>query len=142
MITGYQRFWLPIALVAALFSYVAAPHVGTAQQAGANPIDPVTPGFDSEDSSTTPIGLGNDGPNLPDAAAVGIGIAEYKTGPWSPVSRDLFEVFNEHRRFIESADFEALAGKVMVPYLVDPNTGESMFESADIVRYLERTYAL
>jgi glutathione S-transferase len=30
----------------------------------------------------------------------------------------------------------------MVPYLVDPNTGTSMFESADIVRYLDATYAL
>jgi glutathione S-transferase len=29
----------------------------------------------------------------------------------------------------------------MVPYLVDPNTGVEMFESADIVRYLDRTYA-
>ena len=33
------------------------------------------------------------------------------------------------------------SGKMMVPWLVDPNTGASMFESADIVRYLERTYA-
>jgi glutathione S-transferase len=29
----------------------------------------------------------------------------------------------------------------MVPYLVDPNTGEALFESADIVAYLDRTYA-
>ena len=33
------------------------------------------------------------------------------------------------------------AGKVMVPYLVDPNTDTEMFESADIVRYLRDTYA-
>lgn len=38
--------------------------------------------------------------------------------------------------------FAARAGKVMVPYLVDPNTGTSMYESADIVSYLNRTYAL
>ena len=36
--------------------------------------------------------------------------------------------------------FEARSGKMMVPYLVDPNTGVSMFESADIVAYLEKTY--
>ncbi len=30
---------------------------------------------------------------------------------------------------------------MMVPYLVDPNTGTEMFESADIVAYLDRTYA-
>lgn len=33
------------------------------------------------------------------------------------------------------------AGRIMVPYLVDPNTSTAMFESADIVDYLERTYA-
>jgi len=38
--------------------------------------------------------------------------------------------------------FVARAGKMMVPYLVDPNTGAGMFESADIVAYLEETYAL
>lgn len=37
--------------------------------------------------------------------------------------------------------FTALSGKMMVPYLVDPNTGRSMFESADIVAYLNETYA-
>ena len=29
----------------------------------------------------------------------------------------------------------------MVPYLIDPNTDTEMFESADIVAYLDRTYA-
>jgi glutathione S-transferase len=29
-----------------------------------------------------------------------------------------------------------------VPYLVDPNTSAAMFESAEIVAYLETTYAL
>jgi glutathione S-transferase len=38
--------------------------------------------------------------------------------------------------------FVARSGKMMVPYLVDPNTGGAMFESADIVRYLNETYAL
>jgi glutathione S-transferase len=37
--------------------------------------------------------------------------------------------------------FVERSGKMMVPYLVDPNTGVEMFESADIVRYLEETYA-
>lgn len=32
-------------------------------------------------------------------------------------------------------------GRVQLPYLIDPNTGEEMFESARIVAYLERTYA-
>jgi glutathione S-transferase len=38
--------------------------------------------------------------------------------------------------------FVARSGRMMVPYLVDPNTGTAMFESADIVRYLDATYAL
>lgn len=38
--------------------------------------------------------------------------------------------------------FVARSGKMMVPYLADPNTGAEMFESADIVRYLDTTYAL
>jgi len=33
------------------------------------------------------------------------------------------------------------SGKMMVPYLVDPNTGTERFESAEIVAYLEETYA-
>jgi glutathione S-transferase len=37
--------------------------------------------------------------------------------------------------------FVARSGKMMVPYLADPNTGQEMFESADIVRYLRGTYA-
>jgi glutathione S-transferase len=36
--------------------------------------------------------------------------------------------------------FVARSGKFMVPYLADPNTGREMFESADIVRYLNATY--
>jgi glutathione S-transferase len=34
-----------------------------------------------------------------------------------------------------------LAGKVQVPYLVDPNTGVAMFESEAILKYLDTTYA-
>ncbi len=33
------------------------------------------------------------------------------------------------------------AGKVQVPYLIDPNTGAEMFESSDIIDYLLATYA-
>lgn len=34
-----------------------------------------------------------------------------------------------------------LTGRSQVPYLIDPNTGTAMYESADIIRYLEKTYA-
>jgi glutathione S-transferase len=46
------------------------------------------------------------------------------------------EVETDNRR-----ELEARAGKVMVPYLIDPNTGAEMFESEGIRRYLETTYA-
>ena len=41
----------------------------------------------------------------------------------------------------ERRAFRERAGRVMVPWLSDPNTGREMFESADIVRYLHETYA-
>jgi len=36
--------------------------------------------------------------------------------------------------------FVKRSGKMMVPYLADPNTGREMFESADIVAYVNSTY--
>ncbi|MGH8461914.1 MAG: glutathione S-transferase N-terminal domain-containing protein [Stenotrophobium sp.] len=36
---------------------------------------------------------------------------------------------------------EQRTGRVQLPYLIDPNTGVEMYESADIVAYLEKTYA-
>jgi glutathione S-transferase len=33
-------------------------------------------------------------------------------------------------------------GRVQLPYLEDPNTGAAMFESPDIIHYLEQHYAL
>ena len=38
--------------------------------------------------------------------------------------------------------FVARSGRMQVPWLHDPNTGVSMFESADIVAYLDRTDAI
>ena len=37
--------------------------------------------------------------------------------------------------------FRERAGRVQVPFLVDPNTGRELFESADIQAYLRETYA-
>lgn len=36
----------------------------------------------------------------------------------------------------------ARTGRVQLPYLIDPNQGVELFESADIVEHLERSYAL
>jgi glutathione S-transferase len=40
------------------------------------------------------------------------------------------------------AAFVERSGRMQVPYLADPNTGAELFESEEIVRYLEATYAL
>lgn len=37
---------------------------------------------------------------------------------------------------------QARTGRVQVPYLIDPNTGIEMYESKEIIRYLEATYAV
>ena len=47
---------------------------------------------------------------------------------------------NVAKRSAHRPAFVARSGKMMVPYLVDPNTGREMFESADIVAYLDETY--
>jgi glutathione S-transferase len=38
------------------------------------------------------------------------------------------------------AELERRGGKVQVPYIVDPNTGRAMYESDDIIAYLETQY--
>ena len=53
-----------------------------------------------------------------------------------------YVLHNVGRGSAKRDEFKALAGKMQVPYLVDPNTGTAMFESAEIVAYLEKTYAL
>ena len=40
------------------------------------------------------------------------------------------------------SEFLASHGNVQVPYLIDPNTGTDLFESADILAYLDRTYSV
>jgi glutathione S-transferase len=52
-----------------------------------------------------------------------------------------YVLHNVAKRSPRRAAFVARSGRMMVPYLVDPNTGQSMFESADIVRYLRSRYA-
>jgi glutathione S-transferase len=45
------------------------------------------------------------------------------------------------RKSPRRAAFEAQFGRLQFPRLYDPNTQSSMFESADIRAYLDRTYA-
>ncbi len=52
-----------------------------------------------------------------------------------------YRLHNVGKRSAARPAFEAIAGRMRVPYLRDPNTGKGLFESADIVAYLETTYA-
>jgi len=72
----------------------------------------------------------------------------YESSPYCRIAREAlceleipYVLHNMAKGSARRADFAARAGKLMVPYLVDGNTGRAMFESADIVRYLNDTYA-
>lgn len=49
-------------------------------------------------------------------------------------------VHNVGKRSDRRSDLVKRGGKMQVPYLVDPNTGTQMYESDDIVRYLDQEY--
>ncbi|MCB9627469.1 MAG: glutathione S-transferase N-terminal domain-containing protein [Sandaracinaceae bacterium] len=51
-----------------------------------------------------------------------------------------YVLHNVAKRSPSRPDFVALSGRMMVPFLVDPNTGSRMFESADILGYLDARY--
>ena len=57
-----------------------------------------------------------------------------------PPVRDSLNMQSDPDQKNRKALFER-AGRVSIPYLVDPNTGEEMAESEDIIRYLTETYA-
>ncbi len=53
-----------------------------------------------------------------------------------------YRLHNVAKGSAHRAAFVERSGKMQVPYLVDPNTGVEMFESADIVDYLNERYAV
>ena len=68
----------------------------------------------------------------------------------SPFCRKVREALTEHdlehvvrnvpRGSPKRRELERRGGKVQVPFLVDPNTATELYESDDIVAYLQRTY--
>lgn len=71
----------------------------------------------------------------------------FEISPYSRKARETLAELNlDHRvhnvakNGRRRAELVALGGKMMVPYLVDPNTGVAMYESDDIVAYLNTTY--
>ncbi len=72
----------------------------------------------------------------------------YEGSPFCRIAREAlcelelpYRLKNVPRESPDREGFVAISGRMQVPYLVDPNTGAQMFESADIRSYLYDTYA-
>jgi len=73
----------------------------------------------------------------------------FEASPFCRIAREAlsslelpYRLYNVAQGSARREAFLARSGRMMVPWLADPNTGAEMFESADIVAYLEKTYAL
>lgn len=71
----------------------------------------------------------------------------FEASPYCRIAREAlcelelpYRLHNVGKKSPGRAAFVARSGRMMVPYLADPNTGKEMFESAAIVRYLNETY--
>lgn len=92
--------------------------------------------------------VGRGGKAVPSRApAQPLELWSYEASPYSRLAREAlcelelpYVLHNVGRGSPSRAAFVARAGRMMVPYLSDPNTGTAMYESADIVRYLRATY--
>lgn len=77
-----------------------------------------------------------------------IELYSYEGSPFCRIAREAlcelelpYQLHNLPRRSPSRDRFVELSGRMQVPYLVDPNTGTAMFESAAIRDYLHQTYA-
>jgi glutathione S-transferase len=73
----------------------------------------------------------------------------FEASPYCRIAREAlcelelpYLLHNVGKRSPSRKAFKAQSGRMMVPWLRDPNTGREMFESAEIVRYLYETYAV
>jgi len=73
----------------------------------------------------------------------------FEASPYCRIAREAlcqlelpYILHNVAKRSPSRKAFVELSGKMMVPFLVDPNTDTKMFESADIKAYLYKTYAV
>jgi glutathione S-transferase len=83
------------------------------------------------------------------APAQPLALWSFEASPFSRIVREKlctlelpYRLHNVGKGSPRRAAFVERSGKMQVPYLVDPNTGAALFESADIVAYLEREYRL
>jgi glutathione S-transferase len=73
----------------------------------------------------------------------------FEASPYCRIAREVLSeleipylLHNVAKKSPSRRGFIERSGKMMVPYLADPNTGREMFESADIVSYLGDTYGV
>lgn len=71
----------------------------------------------------------------------------YEASPYARLVREAlselqiaYVLHNVARGSAKRKAFAKMSGKMQVPYLKDPNTGEALFESGAIVAYLRKTY--
>src|SRR5262245_11462110 len=81
------------------------------------------------------------------APAQPLALWSFEASPFSRIVREKlcalelpYRLHNVGKGSPSRAAFVERSGKMQVPYLVDPNTGRALFESAEIVAYLEREY--
>jgi glutathione S-transferase len=71
----------------------------------------------------------------------------FEASPYCRIAREAlsrleipYRLVNVAKKSRNREAFIARSGRMMVPYLIDPNTNTEMFESAEIARYLAETY--
>lgn len=81
------------------------------------------------------------------APALPLELWSFESSPFCRIAREAlcsleipYLLHNVGKGSPRRAAFVERSGRMMVPYLADPNTGAGYFESADIVQYLESTY--
>jgi glutathione S-transferase len=96
-------------------------------------------------SSVSPVALGATAPR----PARPLVLYSYEGNQFCRLVREVFteldipyELRSAGKESPRRKELEEVSGATRQPYLIDPNTGEAMPESLDIIRYLYKTYAL
>lgn len=149
-----------------LFPYLIDPNTGTELYESEDIItylhDTYGNGRGTIDSALSPLntltaatagflrpGRGGRTPGRPEQPAERLVLYNFEASPYCRKVREtlaeldlVHEARNVAKRGVRRPELIERGGKMMVPYLVDPNTGTEMYESDDIVAYLRATYPL
>ena len=98
-------------------------------------------------ASVVRVARGRGGVRPSSAAAKPLELWSFEASPYCRIVRETlcelelpYLLHNVGKHSPSRPAFVARSGRMLVPYLVDPNHDCAMFESADIVRYLQETY--